>query len=117
MDAFGTTVGVSGDTIVVGAPGEDSDATAIDGADNDAAAQSGAAYAFVRDGGTWTQQAYLKASNPGAGDQYGIDVAVSADGTIAVGSFFEDSSATTINGNQHEDAAPDSGAVYVYDPM
>jgi hypothetical protein len=113
-DAFGTTVAVSGDTIVVGAPGEDSDATAIDGADNDDAAQSGAAYAFVRDGSTWTQQAYLKASNAEAGDGFGGSVAISQD-TIAVGARLEDSSALDVGNDQANDDAEDSGAVYVFD--
>ena len=59
---------VSGDTVVVGAHGEDSNATGVNGnqADN-SASDSGAAYVFVRSGTTWSQQAYLKASNTGGG--------------------------------------------------
>ena len=51
---------------------------------NNSAVDSGAAYVFVRNGTTWTQQAYLKASNTGAGDQFGWSVAVSGD-TVVVG--------------------------------
>ncbi len=65
-DAFGRSVAVSGDTLVVGACFEYSSATGVDGdqADN-GARDSGAAYVFVRNGATWSQQAYLKASNTG----------------------------------------------------
>ena len=49
---------VSGDTVVVGAPGEDSDATGVNGNEaNNNASWSGAAYVFVRSGATWSQQA------------------------------------------------------------
>jgi hypothetical protein len=99
---------------VVGAPFEDSTATGVDGnqADN-GAASSGAAYVFVRSGTTWSQQAYLKASNSGAGDQFGSAVAVSGD-VVAVGAFSEDSSATGVNDTQADDSASDAGAVYVF---
>ena len=68
-DGFGFSVAISGDTVVVGAHEEDSNATGVNGdqADN-SAADSGAAYVFTRSGATWSQQAYLKASNTGAGD-------------------------------------------------
>ena len=45
---------------------------------------AGAAYVFVRNGTTWSQQAYLKASNTDANDQFGYSVAVSGD-TVVVG--------------------------------
>jgi hypothetical protein len=48
------------------------------------AAESGAAYVFVRNETTWTQQAYLKASNTGAGDNFGYSVSISGD-TICSG--------------------------------
>src|SRR5262249_10579483 len=73
-DAFGRGVAVSADgtTIAIGAPGERSGATGVDGnqADNSQSA-SGAVYLFVRSGATWSQQAYVKASNTGAGDNFG----------------------------------------------
>lgn len=57
---------------------------------------------------------YIKASNTGAEDKFGI-VAISADGaTIAVGAPYEDASTTTINGDGGDDSASASGAVYVY---
>ena len=78
-------------------------------------ADSGAVYVFVNSGGVWTQQAYVKASNTDAGDQFGISVALSADGnTLAVGADYEDSNATGINGNQTDNSQPHAGAVYVF---
>jgi hypothetical protein len=44
------------------------------------------------------QQGYLKASNTGAGDWFGTNIAVEGD-TLVVGARFEDSAATGINGN------------------
>lgn len=113
-DEFGYSVALSGDTLVVGAIGEDSSAIGVDGdeADNTASA-SGAAYVFVRDGGVWTQQAYLKASNTGMDDQFGWSVAVSGD-TVVVGAIGEAGSATGVNGNQADDSAAGAGAAYVF---
>jgi len=113
-DSFGASVAVSGDTIVIGAIGEDSSATGVDGNQSDNFAQaSGAAYVFVRGGGTWSQQAYLKASNTGEGDWFGGSVAVDGD-TIMVGALNEDSNSTGVNGDQSDESATDSGASYVF---
>lgn len=112
-DRFGSEFAVDGDTIVVGARYEDSDAVGVGGNESsNAAVDSGAAYVFVRQGTVWTQQAYLKASNAEAGDQFGAYVAISGD-TIAVGACGEESDATGVNGDQsNNDAHP--GAVYVF---
>ncbi len=113
-DEFGSWVAVDGDTLVVGARFEDSAATGVNGNQVDnSALDSGAAYVFTRSGGVWSQQAYLKASNTGAGDLFGNHVAVDGD-TLVVGAPFEASAATGVNGNQADDSAPDSGAVYVF---
>jgi hypothetical protein len=88
-DVFGWSVAISGDTIVVGAQGEASNATGVNGNQaNNSASNAGAAYVFVRNGTTWTQQAYLKASDTGSGASFGESVAVSGD-TIVVGAPFE----------------------------
>ena len=117
-DAFGTVVALSADasTLVVGAPLEDSAAVGIDGDQaSNAAGDAGAVYVFVRMGSTWMQQAYLKASNTGAGDRFGTAIAVSADGsTIVVGAPLEDSNATGIDGIQTNNAAGSAGAVYIF---
>ena len=113
-DWFGASVAVSGETVIVGALGEDSNATGVDGnpADN-SALDSGAAYVFTRSGTLWTQQAYLKANNTGGADVFGVSVAVSGD-TVVVGAWAEDSNATGVNGNPADDTALDSGAAYVF---
>ncbi len=89
-DRFGGSVSVSGDTVVVGAYLEDSSTTGVNSTPNNSATDSGAAYVFVRGGTTWSQQAYLKASNTGANDYFGNSVAVSGD-TVVVGAPYEDS--------------------------
>ena len=112
--SFGNSVSLSGDTLAVGAPGESSNATGVGGDQtNFLAYQSGAVYVFTRSGTIWTQQAYVKASNTGAGDMFGRSVSLSGD-TLAVGASSEASSATGIGGNQANNAAPNSGAVYVF---
>ena len=117
-DWFGFALALSadGNTLAVGAYNEDSSATGVDGNQADEGAiASGAVYLFVRSGAAWSQQAYLKASNTGAGDRFGSAVALSATGdTLVVGAFYEDSSATGVNGNQADDTATDSGAAYVF---
>src|SRR6266700_7657426 len=124
-DEFGFAVALSsdGNTLVVGAPGEASAATGIIGADqtDNAADSAGAVYIFIRSiAGTWSQQAYIKASNAEAGDQFGISVALSSDGnTLAVGATGEDSALPGVTaGNVSEvtagNTAPGAGAVYVF---
>ena len=98
-DSFGENVSVSGDTLAVGAPQEDSNATSVNGNQaDDSAIGSGAVYVFRRNGSVWAQEAYLKASSPGAIDFFGGSVSVSGD-TLAVGAEGEDSNATTADGS------------------
>jgi hypothetical protein len=106
-DVFGQSMALStdGNTLVVGAPYEDSNATGIDGnGADDSTSYAGAVYAFVRDPlGRWSQQAYIKASNTSTWDRFGYSVALSADGdTLAVGAIYEDSDISS------------SGATYVF---
>src|SRR5215470_11011768 len=113
-DYFGWSVAVSGDTVVVGADQESSSATGVNGNQaDDSASASGAAYVFVRNGTVWSQQAYLKASNTEASDQFGFSLAISGD-TVVVGAPNEASSATGVNGNQANNSASFSGAAYVF---
>jgi hypothetical protein len=117
-DNFGL-VALSGDgsTLAVGAHYEGSSAMGIGGdqADN-STPQAGAVYVFVRDGqNSWSQEAYVKASNTGASDQFGNSVALSGDGsTLAVGAHYEGSSVTGIGGDQVDNSTPQAGAVYVF---
>jgi hypothetical protein len=113
-DLLGISVAMAGDTMVVGAPGEGSNAAGVNGSQsNDSAPGAGAAYVFVRLGTNWQQQAYLKASNPEAGDNFGHAVAIS-DHTIVIGAPNESSSATGVNGDPSNNSAPGSGAAYVF---
>lgn len=105
-DLFGIVISLdgSGNTLAVGAPDEDTRGF-----------DSGAVYLFDRANGLWTQNAQLKASNVGENDAFGRSLSLSADGkTLAVASTGEDGDATGINGDQSNDNASDSGAVYVF---
>jgi len=117
-DFFGEALSLSanGNTLAVGNVGDDSAATGINGDPIDSSAeQSGAAYVYVRGGGTWQQQAYIKASNTGAADEFGISVSLSDDGnTLAIGAPSEDSVASGIDGEQTSNTAVESGATYVF---
>ena len=70
-------ISTDGNTVVVGAPHESSAARGINGnaADN-SLYNSGAVYVFVRRGGAWVQQAYVKASNAGQSDLFGMTVSL-----------------------------------------
>ena len=106
-DYFGQSVAIDGDTAVVGAPGEESNGTSQ--TDN-SQSQAGAAYVYVKSGGVWTQQAYLKASNVEGGDVFGIAVGISGD-TIVVGASYEASGNAA---NQNDNSASGAGAAYVF---
>ena len=84
-DDFGTAVGVSGDTVVVGAGG---------------VGVGGAAYVFTREGGTWARQATLTAGDPATGDKFGFSVAVAGD-TAVVGSQLDDVGSNTDQGSAY----------------
>lgn len=67
-DELGTSVAVSGDRAVVGAPEADVVGTA-----------SGAAYVFVRQNGEWTEEAKLLPDDGAFNDRFGSSVAISGD--------------------------------------
>ena len=89
-DLLGQSVGLSGDTVVLGAAG-----------DTPMGTDSGAAYVFVRSDGVWTQQAKLTANDGGTSDKFGTSVAISGD-SIIIGAPSD-----TPNGT-------DSGSAYVF---
>ncbi|MEQ9547426.1 MAG: hypothetical protein RIK85_15595 [Marinobacter sp.] len=117
-DMFGEALALSadGNTLAVSAVREDNNATGVGGYPHDnSAGDSGAMYVFTRSAGTWSQLAYVKASNTEAGDEFGAALALSADGnTLAVGATLEDSNATGVDGNQSDNSAANSGAVYLF---
>jgi len=114
----GRGVALSGDgnTLAVGAPHEASGAKGINGNQRDNSVfEAGAVYVYTRSGTRWTQQAYLKASNPQMSAGFGHFVALSDDGnTLAVSAYWESSGAKGINGNQQDESIPQAGAVYVF---
>jgi len=113
-DRFGLSVSLNGDTLAVGAPNEASCAPGINGDQaNNSCPQAGAVYVFTRSGSTWSQQAYLKASNPNAGDAFGSSVSLNGN-TLAVGATAEGSCATGINGNQADNGCIGAGAAYIF---
>jgi hypothetical protein len=121
QDSLGYSLALSddGNTIASGAADEDCLKPGINppGCENDQASNTsaGAAYVFVRSGTTWTQQAFIKASNPGKEDWFGVRIAISGDGnTVAVSAPNEDSASKGINGRQDDESAPEAGAVYVF---
>jgi hypothetical protein len=121
-DRFGYATAIEGDLMVVGAMGERSNQNTIsnDGSassDNSLAVYSGAAYVFRRNGGTWTQEAYLKPSNMGSGDMFGCAVAIS-NGVVAIAARTEQSNQTTIshaNTASADNSLTHAGAVYIFE--
>ncbi|HOR97207.1 MAG TPA: FG-GAP repeat protein [Kiritimatiellia bacterium] len=89
-DNFGTSVALSGDTVLIGAYKDDDKGT-----------DSGSAYVFTRDGTNWIQQAKLTADDGATYDYFGYSVALSGD-TALVGAYKDD------------DKGSDSGSAYVF---
>jgi hypothetical protein len=111
---FGASLALDGDTLIVGSPGESSSAVGIDGDQEVATAPTaGAVYAFQRNGSTWQQAAYIKASNTRASTLFGDAVALHGD-TLAVGAPSESSNATGIGNDQTDVSATGAGAVFVF---
>ena len=92
-DKFGSSIAISGSTVVVGAHLDD---LGVD---------AGSAYAFVRSGSTWTQQQKLTASDAGVSDEFGTSAGVSEDHAV-VGSPKDDDA-----GNCE---GADCGSAYLY---
>ncbi|NBO38434.1 hypothetical protein EBU99_07605 [bacterium] len=119
-DNFGNSVALSGETLAVGAYGEDSNQTTITNgtaaSSNNSASSAGAVYVYRRSGTQWAQEAYVKAVNADVSDYFGWSVALSGE-TLVVGAFLEDSNQTTITNGaaaSSDNSASSSGAVYVY---
>lgn len=115
---FGASLALSedGDVLAVGAPGESSSGTGVDGIQTDSAAPgSGAVYVFAHGEDGWSQREFVKASNAEAEDGFGAAVAVAGDGrTLVVGAPGEDSGVAGEDDSPHDNAAPWSGAAYVF---
>jgi hypothetical protein len=90
-DTFGKSVAISGSTALVGASSHQVGSNA----------NQGAAYVFVQDGTTWSQQAELTASDGSGGDEFGDSVAV--DGSTAL-----------VGAASHKVGSNKQGAAYVF---
>lgn len=119
-DQFGASVAVHADTLVVGAPQEDSNQTTITNGTtasaNNSFSASGAVYVFKRTGATWVQQAYIKAPNADTGDNFGYSVDIHGD-TLVVGAPFEASNQNTVTNGTTASATngfTSAGAAYVF---
>lgn len=94
QDHFGNSVAIDNDTAVVGAWSH-----------SNVGLEAGAVYVFKRDEGganNWGEVKKIQASDIAAGDRFGVSVAIQED-TIIVGAHYRD------------EAAENSGAVYVYE--
>jgi hypothetical protein len=80
-DFFGSSVAISGDTVVVGAPGD------IGSRKIEPRKDQGSAYVFARSGESWNQLRNLTADDGALGDQFGASVAIS-DNTVVVGAHY-----------------------------
>jgi len=90
-DSFGSSVGISGNTAIVGSPNDDL------GFNLDA----GSAWVIVRTASTWNTEAILTASDFATFDRFGIAVAIDGN-TIVVGA------------DRNDDAGSNSGSAYVF---
>lgn len=89
-DAFGQSIALTKDHLIIGAPRND-----VSGKD------SGAAYIYKRVNDNWRYQTKITASDGAAGDLFGISLAID-ETTIIVGA------------DLHDKTANNAGAVYVY---
>jgi hypothetical protein len=77
-DYFGRSVSLSGDSLAIGAYGDDDNGSA-----------SGSAYLFIRSNGVWSQQGKVTAADGAEGDQFGYSVSLSGD-NLGVGAYGDD---------------------------
>jgi hypothetical protein len=112
-DKFGLSIAASGDVVVVGAPREDSGSLSNGDQSDNGLEAAGAVYVFRYVDEEWSQEAYLKASNPGLGDGFGGAVALDGD-LLVVGADGEASASPGIDGDETDDTLTGAGAVYVF---
>ncbi len=89
-DWFGQSVSISGNTIVVGAYGDD-----------DRGTDSGSAYIYRFIGSSWIEEQKLLASDGEMSDYFGCSVAVSGDNAV-------------VGAKEDDDLGADSGSAYVF---
>ena len=89
-DKFGEDAAISGEMLVVGAPGWDSPTENA----------AGAAYVFIRAGTSWLEMDQLLADDGAAGDQFGMVVDISGD-LIVIGAQQDDTAAGEVAGSAY----------------
>jgi len=89
-DYFGSSVSISGDRLIVGAYGND-----------DNGSNSGSAYVFRLNEGTWVQEKKLTPSDSASGDEFGRSVCIS--GTRAI-----------VGAHNNDDQGGSSGSAYIF---
>jgi len=90
-DRFGNSVAISGESVVIGAPGF-----------NGSGSNSGSAYIFVLSNSTWTEQFKWTASDSAENDLFGWSVAISGE-SVVVGAY------------QDDDDGENRGSAYILD--
>lgn len=101
-DRFGSSLFISNEFAIIGAGLDDEDENG-----GNTLTDAGSVYSFVRSGSTWTQQQKIVASDRGAGDQFGIRIAIDGDYAI-IGANLEDEDAS--GGNTLTNA----GSAYIF---
>ena len=87
----------------------------INGPRDNTAGGAGALYVFTRQGGVWSQEAYIKGSRTEATDQLGYVVAISDDGnTIAAGAGDEDCLTPGVNPPGCDNDSPPRGTANIW---
>ncbi|MCA8837317.1 MAG: FG-GAP repeat protein [Proteobacteria bacterium] len=90
QDRFGHSIALSadGDTLAVGAPGQDSGSGGVhtEFRDDNSEWNAGSVYVYTRTDGRWQKHSLIKPENPQAYDHFGSTLSLSADGKmLAVG--------------------------------
>ena len=114
-DLFGGALASSGSMLVVGANGDSSGTSGLQGdASRTDLYQSGAVYLFAPSDRDWLPSTYIKAGNPDESDYFGVAVAIGEDQTVFVAASYESGASRRINGDAASNSVSHSGAVYVY---
>lgn len=111
---FGASLSLRGDALLVGATGEDSEASGVNAERTGQIVKAGAAYLFRRsEAGAWSQELFIKPDLPGREDRFGTRV-VLGDGFLAVSANDEDGAGPLFSGDPESALTPNSGAVYLF---
>jgi hypothetical protein len=111
-DRLGSRVAMTRGVLAVGAPGEASDEMGVDATGlPDGIRSSGGVFTFSLFDGSFREESFLKASNPGSGDRLGEAGLAVGIGVLVACAPSEDS----IEGDETDDTRQDSGACYVFE--